>query len=146
MAVWFLGTGRASGGALTCTCEWFHMDTGFLSRWVHVMYKKCWLGLSEFGRWPYNCLETPRRNGQIKVFLGKKVWGIGMKAHYGTCNVCGYSMVTAVLFQWNGFPRHDLALLLGAGCGGQQWQWRGSSVQVLIADKGSAGHPVKDMQ
>ena len=49
--------------------------------------------------------------------------------------VCGFSVVTIVVFQFNGFPRHGLALLLGTGCGGQQWLWRGSGIRVLIADK-----------
>lgn len=49
--------------------------------------------------------------------------------------MCGFCTVPVVVFQLNGFPRHDLALLLGTGCGGQQWLWRGSGVRVLIADK-----------
>lgn len=48
---------------------------------------------------------------------------------------CGFSVVTVVVFQLNGFPRRDLALLPGTGCGGQQWLWTGSGMGVLIADK-----------
>lgn len=69
---------------------------------------------------PCNYLETPkRRSGWIEVFLGKKEelqWNIA-KAPVRVC----ISIVTVVAFQVNGFPRHDLAFLLGTGCNGQQW-------------------------
>lgn len=45
------------------------------------------------------------------------------------------SIVTVALFHVNGFSSHDLAFLCGTGCDGQQWLWRGTGMQVLIADK-----------
>jgi len=74
------------------------------------------------------------------VFSSKKIKNCNEGSPQDLC-VCGFYVVTVVVFPSNGFPRRDLALILGTGCGGQQWLWRWSGTRMLI--KGGAGQPVQ---